>query len=264
MDKIIIRGLTVTACHGVHGYEKITPQKFVFDCDLYKDLSVAGQTDDLNDTVNYSAVCNAIAGLTANNTFNLIEKLAYESAYKILESFPVLKVGVTVCKPEAPVMHSFGTVGVTVEAEWTTCFLSLGSSVGDKKSYLDRAIEKLEKTRGIRVEKVSSHIETEPYGGVAKNRFLNCAVKIKTYLTPRKLLAEINRIEAECERVRKKRWDDRTLDIDIIFYGNEIINDDNLTVPHREYQMRDFVLIPLKEIAPDFVCPLKKCRISEL
>ena len=102
------------------------------------------------------------------------------------------------------------------------------------------------------------------FRSVAKNRFLNCAVKIKTYLTPRKLLAEINRIEAECERVRQKRWDDRTLDIDIIFYGNEIINDDNLTVPHREYQMRDFVLIPLKEIAPDFVCPLKKCRISEL
>ena len=264
MDKILIRGLTLSACHGVHGYEKTTPQKFIFDCDLYKDLSLAAQTDSLEDTVNYSAVCNLIAELTENNTFDLIEKLAYEAAYKILENFPVKKAGVTVYKPEAPVKHKFDTVGVSVEAEWTTCFLSLGSSVGDKKNYLDTAIEKLAKTRGIRVEKVSSYIKTEPYGGVAKNEFLNCAVKINTFLKPLKLLAEINRIEAECERVRAVRWDDRTLDIDVIFYGEKIINEDSLTVPHREYFKRDFVLIPLKEIAPDFVCPLLKRRISEL
>ena len=64
--------------------------------------------------------------------------------------------------------------------------------------------------------------------------------------------------------MRAVRWDDRTLDIDLIFYGEKIINEDSLTVPHREYFKRDFVLIPLKEIAPDFVCPLLKRRISEL
>ena len=71
MDKILIRGLTLAACHGVHGYEKTTPQKFVFDCDIYKDLTFAAQTDDLSDTVNYSAVCNKIAELTQNNTLDL-------------------------------------------------------------------------------------------------------------------------------------------------------------------------------------------------
>ncbi|MDE7215009.1 MAG: dihydroneopterin aldolase, partial [Clostridia bacterium] len=89
MDKILIRGLTVSACHGVHGYEKTTPQKFIFDCDLYKDLTLAAQTDELENTVNYSAVCNAVAELAKGNTFDLIEKLAYEAAYKILESFAV-------------------------------------------------------------------------------------------------------------------------------------------------------------------------------
>ncbi|MDE6356122.1 MAG: 2-amino-4-hydroxy-6-hydroxymethyldihydropteridine diphosphokinase [Clostridia bacterium] len=264
MDKILIRGLTVSACHGVHGYEKTTPQKFIFDCDLYKDLTLAAQTDELENTVNYSAVCNAVAGLAKGNTFDLIEKLAYEAAYKILESFAVERADVTVYKPEAPVKHPFENVGVSMSAEWTTCFLSLGSSVGDKKNFLDTAVKKLEKTRGIRVEKVSSYIKTEPYGGVAQNEFLNCAVKIKTFLNPQRLLLEINRIEAECGRVRAVRWDDRTLDIDIIFFGDKIINDENLTVPHREYFKRDFVLVPLKEIAPDFVCPLKKRRISEL
>ncbi len=264
MDKILIRGLTVNACHGVHGYEKTTPQKFVFDCDLYKDLSPAGFSDDLADTVSYSEVSNLLAEVAGGNVFNLIEKLGYEAAYRILENFPVKKVSLTVYKPEAPIKHPFDTVGVCVEAEWVTAYLSLGSSVGDKKNYLDTAVKKLGETRGIVVEKVSSYIQTEPYGGVAKNTFLNCAVQIKTYLKPQRLLAEINRIEAECGRVRAVRWDDRTLDIDIIFYGNEIINDDNLTIPHPEYFKRDFVLKPLKELNPHLLCPLLKRRISEL
>lgn len=265
MDKVLIRGLEITACHGVHGYEKTSPQRFIFDADLFADFYGAAKNDDLNGTVNYSAACNLIAEITKNNTFNLIEKLAYECAFALMESFSAIKaVKLTVYKPDAPVKHKFGTVGVTVELSRETAFLSLGSSMGDKKQYLDKAIKLLDGTSGIKVEKVSSYINTEPYGGVAKNQFLNCAVKVETFLPPFALLEEIHRIEAECGRVRNKRWDDRTLDIDIIFYGGKVINAETLVIPHPEYSVRAFVLEPLKEIAPDFVCPVQKKRIRDL
>lgn len=265
MNEILIRGLELSACHGVHGYEKTDPQKFVFDVDIKTDFSAVSQTDDLNGTVNYSAVCNLIAQITNGNCFNLIEKLAYECAYGLLEGFPqILAVKLTVYKPQAPIKHKFRTVGVTVSVGRERAYLSLGSSVGDKKGYLDTAIKKLGETRGVTVKKVSSYIQTAPYGGVAKNQFLNCVAEIETFLSPNLLLKEINRIEQELGRVRAVHWDDRTLDIDIIFYGNRIICEDNLTVPHPEYPKRDFVLIPLKEIAPNFVCPLLNKRIKDI
>ena len=254
MDKVLIRGLEISACHGVHGYEKMSPQRFIFDADLSVGFYGAVIRDDLNGTVNYSAACNLIAETAKNNTFNLIEKLAYECAFALLESFSAIKaVKLTVYKPDAPVKHKFGNVGVTVELSRETALLSLGSSIGDKKQYLDKAVKLLSETRGIKVEKVSSYITTEPYGGVAKNSFLNCAAKIKTLISPEQLLLEIHRIEKECRRVRDKRWDDRTLDIDIVFFGDKRINDETLTVPHRDYQNRDFVKIPLKQIAPHLI-----------
>jgi len=265
MDTVLIRGLEVTACHGVHGFEKTTPQRFIFDADLMCDFYAAAQSDNLNDTINYSAACNLIAEITQKNVFNLIEKLAYECAFSLMDNFPQLKgVKLTVYKPEAPVKHKFGTVGVTAQTEREKVYLSLGSSIGDRKQYLDSAVKLLGSTRGIKIEKVSSYIQTEPYGGVAKNRFLNCAVKAETYLSPFRLLTEIHRIENALGRERKQHWADRTLDIDIIFFGSRIISEENLIIPHPEYFKRNFVLTPLKEIAPDFVCPVQKKRICEI
>lgn len=264
MNKVIIRGLEVTACHGVHAYEKTKPQRFIFDIDVYADFYGAAVRDDLNGTVNYSEVCNLVSSVACKNTFNLIETLAYSCVYAILDAFPASKVSITVRKPDAPVKHKFTDVGVTVEAERVKAFLSLGSSLGDRRKYLETAIEKLDSTKGIKVKKVSSVISTAPYGGVAENEFLNCAAEVETYLAPEELLKEVNRIEAECGRVRGKRWDDRTLDIDIIFYGKSVILSDNLVIPHPEYRKRDFVLLPLREIAPDFVCPVAKIKISDM
>ncbi|MBD5632616.1 MAG: 2-amino-4-hydroxy-6-hydroxymethyldihydropteridine diphosphokinase [Clostridia bacterium] len=264
MNTVKIRGLEVSACHGVHDYEKVKPQRFVFDADLEVDFYEAAKCDDLRKTVNYSAVCNLIAGIATHNSFNLIEKLAYECAFAVLDNSPVKRVTLTVFKPDAPVKQKFENVGVTVEVSRQRAYLSLGSSMGDRKKYLDGGIEKLGKTRGITVKKVSSYINTRPYGGVAQNEFLNCAAEIETYLTPRQLLDEIHRIEEESGRVRKRRWDDRTLDIDIIFFGREVIYEDDLTVPHPDYFRRDFVLAPLKEIAPEFFCPVQNKKIKDL
>lgn len=250
--KIKITNLVVYAAHGVHDFEKRNKQKFVFDAEYELFSSAAATTDNLNDTVNYSAVCDLIASVAEGNSFNLIEKLAREVALSILEKFAKIKcVYVTVHKPEAPVKRKFKDISASYFAECETAYLSLGSSLGDRKAQLDRAVELLKKTRGIRVDAVSDYIETVPYGGVAQNEFLNAAVKIATLLSPRELLNAVHEIEHACGRVRTVRWGDRTLDIDIILFGNKKIEEADLVIPHPEYKKRDFVLIPLRQINPD-------------
>lgn len=254
MNKVFVRGLEISACHGVNDFEKVQPQKFLLDIDIETDFYETAKSDELGDTINYSALCKVVTAVVQNNVYNLIEKLAYECMFAVFENFKsAKKVTVTVYKPEAPMKRKFESVGVMVEAEKKEVYLSLGSSLGDRKYYLDEGIKKLNSTRGIEVEKVSSYIETPPYGGVAKNYFLNCAAKIYTILTPHELLDEIHAIERELKRERKEHWADRTLDIDIIFFGDKLINDETLTIPHPDYLNRDFVKNPLFEIAPHLI-----------
>lgn len=258
MDIVKIRGLEISACHGVNPEEKVNPQRFVFDADIFTDFYSAAGSDCLADTVNYSAACKLIARVAGENVFNLIEKLAYECAFALTEAFPQIKsVTLTVSKPDAPVKLKFSTVAVTVTVERERAYLSLGSSLGDRKGMLDAALKKLALTRGVTVERVSDYMATPPYGGAAENEFLNCAACVSTFLTPHALLDEIHRIESECGRVRGVRWGDRTLDIDIIFFGDRRICDETLIIPHPDYKNRDFVLEPLKQIAPHLVVGLK-------
>ncbi len=251
MNKIEIRGLEISACHGVLDFEKVKPQKFVFDAELCVDFFKTAKNDDIADTVNYAEVCTLIEKITTENKFNLIETLATECAFQILEKFALVqKIKLTCFKPQAPISQKAESVSVTVEFERVKAYLSIGSSMGDRRATIQKGIKLLGGTRAIKVEKVSALLETEPYGGVAKNRFLNGAICIDTFLPPHALLDEIHRIESECGRIREKRWDDRTLDIDIIFYGDKKVSDETLTIPHPDYKNRDFVKIPLKNIAP--------------
>lgn len=251
MNKIFVQGLEILAKHGVNDFEKEQPQKFIFDIEVEVDFFKAYKTDDIQNTVNYASISKLVTQITQANTYNLIEKLAYECTFSIFENFhSVLSVNLKLYKPQAPMNRKFDSVGVSISLERETVYLSLGSSIGDKKCYLDTAIEKLEKVRGVVVKKISPYLESKPYGGVAQNTFLNCAVEIKTFLPPHALLDEIQTIENACGRVREKKWGDRTLDIDIIFFGDKNIADDRLIIPHPDYQNRDFVKYPLKNIAP--------------
>lgn len=265
MREINITGLTVLAKHGVLPEEKRTEQPFIFDIDLDCDIYAAAEKDDLSLTVNYAEVCALIERVCKDNCFNLIETLAYKCAFAIAESFPLIsRAEVVVHKPNAPVPQKFSSVSVKAEIKREKVVLSLGSSLGDREEILKGMIDSLDAVRGVSVKKVSSFIETAPYGGVAKNAFLNCAVLAEVFIPPRALLDEIHKIEASLKRERKTRWDDRTADIDIIFFGNEVIREEGLSIPHPDYYNRDFVIKPLKEIVPDFVCPVTGKRISDL
>ena len=114
------------------------------------------------------------------------------------------------------------------------------------------------------VNKVSNFIVTPPYGYTEQDDFLNGAIKIQTLYSPKTLLTFLQKIELKANRVRQIHWGPRTLDLDILLYDDVIYDDDTLTIPHPELHLRDFVLIPLKEIAPNCVHPLLNKRISEL
>ncbi len=264
MSKILIRGLKVEACHGVKDFEKVEKQPFIFDADIYYDFFPAYLSDNLNDTINYSAASKLIVKVATQNTFDLIEKLAYECAYSVMNELPANKISLTVYKPHAPMKLDFDTVGVNVEVERTTAYLSLGSSLGDRRGYIDKAIRLLGSKPYIKVKKASDYMETKPYGGVAQNTFINCAVEIETLYSPRRLLNVIHEIEAECGRVRNKHWEDRTLDIDIVFFGKKVVYEDDLIIPHPDYKNREFVLAPLKQIAPNFICPVSHKAIKDI
>lgn len=142
-------------------------------------------------------------------------------------------------------------------------FLSLGSNMGERRETLRSALSALEK-KGVEILAVSEFIETAPYGKTDQAAFVNCAAKIRTGHTARGLLKLTLETEAELGRVRLVRWGPRTIDIDIIFFGQEILNEPDLTVPHYDLHNREFVLGPLCELEPDFVHPVLNATIAEL
>ena len=148
----------------------------------------------------------------------------------------------------------------------TIAYLSLGSNSGDRFKLIQQAVNFLDLCENISLVRSSSLYETEPWGLKEQNWFLNAAVEIKTGLSAQDLLVKCQNIEKTLGRNRDQeiRWGERPLDIDIIFFGDEIINSDILTIPHKYMHKRAFVLVPLLELIPDFVHPVYKKTISEL
>ncbi len=144
-----------------------------------------------------------------------------------------------------------------------TAYLSLGSNVGDRAANLHCAIAALTE-RGIRVVKQSSIYETEPLGFRDQDWFLNCAIEIESLLSPRELLEALLEIEQGMGRQRTRPMGPRIIDIDILLYGNEDIQSDELTIPHPRMTERKFVLVPLSEIAPNAVHPPTAKTVSRL
>ena len=141
-------------------------------------------------------------------------------------------------------------------------YLSLGSNVGDRAANLNTAIDRL--CAWGDVVAVSSFYETEPVEFTAQHWFLNCAVALDTDKTPKQLLAGILDIEQQLGRRRAQKNGPRIIDIDILLFGNSIVDDPGLTIPHPAMQERRFVLEPLTEIAPDARHPVFKQTIREL
>lgn len=265
MDKIRITNLEVYCHHGVFTEENVLGQKFLVSVELYTDTGEAALNDDINKSINYGEVCHYIKELMEKHTFKLIESVAECLANKILLRFSLAtKVKLEVKKPWAPIMMPIETVSVEIERGWHIAYLSIGSNLGDKKENLNKAIELLNKDEYSKVTKISEFITTKPVGGVEQDDFLNGALEVKTLRSPNRLLDLIGVIEKELKRERVIHWGPRTIDLDIIFYDNIIMDTEKLTIPHPEMHKRGFVLKPLLKIAPRLIHPIYKKDISQL
>jgi 2-amino-4-hydroxy-6-hydroxymethyldihydropteridine diphosphokinase len=142
-----------------------------------------------------------------------------------------------------------------------TAYLSLGANLGDRQANLDQALKLI--SERMRLGKVSSIYDTEPVGMTNQPRFLNLACEVLTRLSPEGLLALIKGIELKMGRY-SRTGEPRIIDIDIVLFGDQVINTPDLVIPHPRMHERAFVLIPLAEIAPDLVHPVLKKTIKDL
>lgn len=256
-DEIRIEELKVFAHHGVYDFETKNGQDFFINAILYTNTHKAGKTDELEDSSNYGEVCQFITDFLTGNTYKLLEAAAENVTEAVLLHFPLVEgMSLEIRKPQAPIPLPFGSVSVKIERFWHTAYIALGSNMGDKKKYLDEALKHMQETPQIRLQKNASYIETEPYGGVEQDTFLNGMCQIRTLLDPKDLLDELHRIEQLADRKREVHWGPRTLDLDIIYYDDLIMDSKELTIPHADMANRTFVLEPLCELAPCFKHPV--------
>ncbi|KYG58618.1 2-amino-4-hydroxy-6-hydroxymethyldihydropteridine diphosphokinase [Planococcus maritimus] len=134
-------------------------------------------------------------------------------------------------------------------------YLSLGSNLGDRKRQLQEAVRLLRANPAISNVKISSIYETAPVGYLDQGAFLNLAVRLETNLSPLDLLAVCQEVERNLQRERLVRWGPRTVDLDILLYGQEQLATDELTIPHPRMYERAFVLVPLRDLLPSLVMP---------
>ncbi|MDI6809141.1 MAG: 2-amino-4-hydroxy-6-hydroxymethyldihydropteridine diphosphokinase [Candidatus Eisenbacteria bacterium] len=143
-------------------------------------------------------------------------------------------------------------------------FIGLGSNLGEREASLKAAIEMLSKLPQTLLIRVSSLYDTAPVGELDQPNFLNAVAIIETGLSPRKLLWNLLLIEKRLGRTRQKRWGPRVIDLDILFYGNLIVEEADLIIPHPEIEKRAFVLVPASELEPEFIHPRKGETLSQL
>lgn len=136
----------------------------------------------------------------------------------------------------------------------TIVYVGLGSNLGDRLLLLARAVHLLATPR-VKIGAVSSVYETAPQGIIDQPSFLNLVVQVETDLPPRELLGHTQAIEAELGRVRDLRWGPRTVDLDILLYGDQVLDEDGFQIPHAQMVQRAFVLVPLLELNPDLILP---------
>jgi 2-amino-4-hydroxy-6-hydroxymethyldihydropteridine diphosphokinase len=137
-------------------------------------------------------------------------------------------------------------------------YLGLGSNLGDRADYINRAIQEMN-NRGIRVRKMSTVIETDPVGGPPQGQFLNAVAECETKLTPAELLETLQHIEQTIGRVKTVKDGPREIDLDILIYDQVKLTTPGLTIPHPKMNSREFVMIPLREIAPHIAKDIEQC-----
>jgi 2-amino-4-hydroxy-6-hydroxymethyldihydropteridine diphosphokinase len=146
----------------------------------------------------------------------------------------------------------------------STVYISLGSNKGDRLGFLKKAVDEIEKERDCKVISVSSIYETTPMGDIVQENFYNCASKIKTANSISEFFHLLKNIEKRLGRTKTIKWGPREIDLDLLLFNREIYSDNEIKVPHKGIPYRDFVLVPLCEIAPELIHPELKLKICDI
>lgn len=264
MDQLRIKDLEIYAYHGVFPAEKELGQRFVLDLWVDYEMTRAARTGDLDASIHYGILAEQLTEWMQAEKIDLIETVAFQLVQKIFESYAfVEKVRLELKKPWAPVPLPLETCSVTIEREKKRAFIGLGTNMGDKQLQLETALEKI-KDQGIHLLQTSTRIETEPWGGVEQDAFLNQVAEVETWMTPEDLLETLLAIEQEMGRVREVKWGPRVIDLDLLYMEDTICYSPSLILPHPYVAERAFVLESLNEIAPHFVDPVQRKPIRQL
>lgn len=253
MDNIKMDRMEFYGYHGCLAEENRLGQKFLVDLELGLDLRRAGQTDELDKTINYAEVFAETKKIVEGEPVKLIECLAEKIASMILTKFLLAEnVKVTIHKPGAPIAGAFRDVSVTVERSSYYCYLGLGSNIGNKAEYILKAMDLLKKNPNIYSLESSSFYETPPWGKTDQPPFINSVAKVKCGCELHELLEICQSAELELGRERKEHWGPRTIDIDLLCTDKMASCDDELLkLPHPYMLERAFVLVPLAELSPE-------------
>ena len=264
-DRIEIHKLEIFARHGVYQQENDLGQKFYLSAKLYMPVWKAAENDDIREAVNYADVCGDLVRWMQEKYFKLIETAAQHCAYKVLDKYKMIsRIILDLEKPSAPMAYHTDTVLVHIERSRHQAFISFGSNMGDRRQYIDAAIKMLDEAPDMSVLRVSPIINTKAYGKEDQDDFLNGCLLLETFCSPEELLVRLNRIESALGRVRHEHWGPRTIDLDIIFYDDLVMDTPSLHIPHIDMQNRLFVLEPLSQIGGWYRHPRLNLTVDEL
>ncbi|MBI9098301.1 MAG: 2-amino-4-hydroxy-6-hydroxymethyldihydropteridine diphosphokinase, partial [Spirochaetaceae bacterium] len=264
---IIIKNLEVYGSQGYEAEVDKSGEKYIISAELKLNLKEAGDSDRLKNTVHLVSICKEIAQKFTENKYKLIESCAEDLATHILLKYAMINhVSLSIIKPWIPAGLSIDFAGIEIEREWHTVYLGIGSNMGNRSKNLESAIDLINQSELSRVSKRSAIYETEPFGYVDQDKFLNSVVEIKTLLTPKSLIRSLLEVEKKLKRNRVIHQGPRTIDLDILFYDNLITSFEEAVIPHPRLHERMFVLAPLCDIAPYHIHPIlnERCyRIAE-
>ncbi|AXH97168.1 dihydroneopterin aldolase [Ornithinimicrobium avium] len=262
-DLVRLTGVRAFGHHGVLDHERRDGQDFVVDVVLSLDLRPAGESDELARTVNYAQVAADVVDVVTGEPRDLIETVAEEIAARTLARPLVEAVEVTVHKPQAPVGVPFGDVEVVVRRQRDVpVVIALGANLqgvdgADPAGTLISAAHRLRRLRGLRGLRLSRVVGSAPVGGPEQPDYVNAVALARTSLPPAALLAALHRVEAAHGRTREVRWGPRTLDLDLVQYGDPATGTDvrsadpELLLPHPRAHERAFVLRPWLDVDPE-------------
>jgi dihydroneopterin aldolase/2-amino-4-hydroxy-6-hydroxymethyldihydropteridine diphosphokinase len=284
MFKIYIKDLKLYGYHGVNPEEKSSGQDFLFNIKIKfaEDALVLGKSfkDSIEETVNYSEIISLVKKINSKKKYDLLEALAGDIAREILSFSPlILKTCVKVEKINPPINEDIGSVGVKCSLEnkvssgYTRFYLSIGSNTGDRQENLRNAVEALRQNKNLEVLKVSSIYETEPMYVKQQEPFYNIALEgiAESGYGPFEMLGFLKSIEYSLGRkTGGPRFGPRIIDLDLLCFGQQKIISDILVLPHPKINERNFVLVPLAEIAPGIIIEgkeigqyLRSCNFKE-